>query len=202
MSLSVHRYWTGDAIPDGEPFNGRVQRQLHDARRVFDWTDDTLPPEIADAVAARAAQVPPGAEQRRHRANIARWWLLRRYGGVWADHDVIPLVSLLGLPRPFIAAHADGTVCPSIFGLDPGDPWAEEAIAQIDAAEPAERSADASGGNLIDRCTPRRVQRIPLPFDNEGRRRPGSYLWAIHTFASTAGAPAMDPAPPTGGPPP
>lgn len=195
MSLSVHRYWTGADQPPGFPFNGRVQREMHGESRVVDWTDRTLHPDILKALDAKETVVPPGAARMRHRANIARWWLLWRYGGVWADHDVIPLVDLLALPRPFIAAHADGTVCTCIIGMDPGDPWADQAISRIETAEPADRPVYASGERLVDRATPQRVRTIPLPFTHDGRRVPGSYLWAIHTFASTAGAPATAPAP-------
>jgi hypothetical protein len=143
-----------------------------------------LPSEIAAALAEADFYVPAGVERRRHRANLVRWHLLRTYGGVWADHDVIPLANLLRLARPFIAAHADGSVCTCILGMERGDPWATEALDAIEAAGASNRSTYASGDHLMEHVTPARVRRFPLPFDHEGRRVPAP-MWAVHTFAST-----------------
>lgn len=179
----IHRYWTGPA-PATEPWVGWVVRGLH--ADVRDWSDATLPAELHRFLDQMGGRV-RAQDTLRHRANIVRLWLLREFGGVWLDHDVVPLRRLDDDERPFAAAHG-GTLCNCAMGFDQGDPLLTDALDLIGAAP---RSRDAlspvvSGELLLGDLWSRRVEWRQLPFDALGRATRGAEPWALHLFASAS----------------
>ncbi len=178
----IHRYWTGDRPPPAEPWLHQVIARLHPGDPVRDWVDATLPPGLVARL-----DVDPLAADPRHRANVARWWLLRRYGGIWLDHDVIPLRPL---PRGVWTASLGRTRTGCAIRVPVGHGLPEAMLDAIDA-RPTSRSArpvDVSGDHLLQRVAAGwpDVAALGLPFDAVGAPMPVGFPWAVHLWATSS----------------
>src|SRR4051794_38868686 len=91
--LQIHRYWDGPPQAEHQ-WTARVVTSLHPGAALTDWTPEGLPPDV---------RVLTGSGDVRHDANMVRYALLSQFGGLWLDHDVIPLRSLLGSARCWTA---------------------------------------------------------------------------------------------------
>lgn len=143
--------------------------------RVTDWTDETLPPSITDAVDAVMGFV-PADEVVRHRSNVVRLHLLHAFGGTWIDHDFI----LLSRSRSGeIAAHPDGTVCPCYMSFPRGHALIGEALARV---APGPTAMVASGAALLNKVFDSTVKRRPLPITHQGEGLTGApqQIWGFH----------------------
>lgn len=185
---SVWRYWTpaGEA-PPYSGWIGSVIDSLSPGARC-DLTAADLPPAIGSVlqwVSPRA----PVQQSWAHAANLVRWALLAEYGGVWLDHDVIPLVDLTALPLPWCASVGQEFVSCAI-GLAAGDPLAAAMLAaglEWGALQDGDQAAVASGDGLLNgwagphrsarikRLARHHLAPIPLPFDAEGACVDGIY---------------------------
>jgi len=176
MITAIHRYWTGDApLPCISALGAQYAAPFAVIR---DWTDETLPPDIKDAIDAVTDYVPE--EQRaRHRGNVARLHLLRRFGGLWLDHDVI-LLSIPSQQAPW-TAWAGSSLCSAIMCFDPDDLRLGKAISAI---APAESSIDASGERMLSRlwASAPEITYHHLAYDRDGVRNPMARVWAIHDW--------------------
>lgn len=99
--MLIHRYWTGSNQPAAHPL-------------CYDWTDDQFPPMIVNWLDERMALAGP-AFAIRHRANMARWYLLAEHGGVYMDFDIDPEIAVP--ESPFTASHEDGRRCVRFMGF-------------------------------------------------------------------------------------
>jgi hypothetical protein len=177
----IHRYWSGRAQPPN-PWLHNLVWQVHGrAVPVVDWTDEQLPAEVVAWLDSHRLEVRP-PDRLRHRANMVRWWLLRAHGGVWLDHDVVPLAPVLDLPRPWSAALSSSRVGCAI-GLDAGDLFAETMLSAMPCVPGVGRSSlDVSGDRLLCTLAPGRMERVPLLFDGQGNindpAAPLVHLWA------------------------
>lgn len=190
--MLTHRYWTGDAEPPMEPWLGKVVAALHP--NLTDWTDKSLPADIATLADELAPNVLP-QDRVRHRANVVRWALLAEFGGTWLDHDVIPLRCLnepeaktaaVGGPGPVTGPWARTS---SIVNL----PEPQHALARWMTAQqrsydgPPTRCPEASGDGLMARWPGiRTLSFFPLPFDAQGRCYVAGDLPAITIWATTS----------------
>lgn len=167
-----------------------------------DWTLETVMPVLGDELGlAMVAEADP-----RHIANVVRYALLYSYGGLWLDHDVLPLEDLRS-DGPWTA----GFRAPSyrregcaMFFPEPGHPMLAELL-NAATAEP-ELEEIRTWGDAHPRVLPRvpqtslyrsgarvltevgrnyplvRIEDAVLPFDSTGRlvnrRRPKAvHLW-------------------------
>src|SRR5436190_16517529 len=94
----IHRVWLG-AEPMPEDFRryGESWRRHHPGWRMRLWTDEDLP-ELGDRRALERAR------HHAERANLVRYEVLRRFGGVYVDTDVEclrPIGPLLSGVRAF-----------------------------------------------------------------------------------------------------
>jgi mannosyltransferase OCH1-like enzyme len=178
----IHRYWHGDQAPPAEPWLRSVLRQLHPRVPVKDWTDDTLAADLFDRLADDPLGVNP-----RHRSNVARWWLLHRFGGIWLDHDVIPL-------RPLPAGTWTAALRISRTGcavaLPAGHPLAEAMLEAI-ATSPrtaGSQAVNVSGDRLLEAVAHRwpDLAMHPLPFDAVGAPVAGAEPWAVHLWSTSS----------------
>lgn len=180
--MILHRYWHGNDNPPAEPWLHQVLTNLHPDLQVRDWTDRDLPP----ALASRLAVDPLGADPR-HRANVARWWLLDAYGGVWLDHDVIPLRPL---PQGAWTAALDTTRTACAVRLPQGHGLPRAMLDAIDATprDAASTTVDTSGDHLLQRVAAGwpAVDTLPLPFDALGHPIPGIASWAVHLWTTSS----------------
>lgn len=183
--ILVHRYWSGPTEPGAASArNLEALRSYHGRLSVQDWTDATLPAEVrelADGLADRA--MPEPRQALRHRANVVRYALLRRFGGWWADHDLTPLRPFHTLPTPATAGH--GTRCTCWLAFPADHPRLTEALQAIAGLGPGDRpSVVASGELLLDRLAwpDSEVARVQLPHDGLGRPIAGAEPWAVHAY--------------------
>lgn len=181
--MDVHRYWSGPALTT-EPWMGAVVRTLHPSARVTDWTDELLPRECVQWVDAHMELVNE-ANRLRHRGNLVRWWLLDRFGGVWLDHDVIPLVDMTLLPQPFIGgfeAYGESFVCTCVVGLPKGHRLAASMKLAIESATPSERRSVEVSGDIVAAALRGSVRIEPMPFDSLGEVWMGERPTYIHCW--------------------
>ena len=171
--LTVHRYWTGGPPPPHSDAFGYVSARTLGGRLV-DWSDETLPREWVAYLDALSDQVHP-EDVPRHRANILRWVLMRRYGGVWLDHDVViyrspPEVEWCAAKRRRPATCA--------MRLPAGAQLAHDMLAAIEAYDgPQTGCVDVSGDGLADRLWDVRIPLVELPLGQEG--------WAAHLLSTS-----------------
>jgi hypothetical protein len=178
----IHRYWTGPATPPAEPWLHHVIANLHPADTLTDWTDDTLPADLVDRLARDRLGDDP-----RHRANIVRWSLLHLHGGVWLDHDLIPLRPL---PAGAWTASLGGARTGCAISLPAGHTLPAVMLDVIDSTDyPATANpVDVSGDRLLQRVTTYwpDLAAHQLPFDAAGRAAPTTDRWAVHLWSTSA----------------
>lgn len=179
----IHRYWRpapGAPRPPIGPWLAAVIRQLHPNEVVRDWTDETLPVALVERLAADPLTDP------RHRANIARWWLLEMYGGIWLDHDVIPLRTL---PDGAWTATLPGARTAAVMRLPLGHDLPAMMLDAIDRT-PRRGMAlpDISGDRVLGRVAHhlRGVDAHLLPFDAAGRPVAGASPWCVHLWSTSS----------------
>lgn len=179
----IHRYWAAGSPgpPPADPWLGAVIANLHPGQVVRDWTDDTIPGRLRHRLDADPLTADP-----RHRANVARWWLLARHGGIWLDHDVIPLRPL---PDGAWTARLDQR-CGCAVRVPLGHELPSAMLDAIEAAPRTERSrpVDVSGDRLLHRVAAGYLGlgSHPLPFDAAGRPVIGATPWAVHLWSTSS----------------
>lgn len=173
--MFIHRYWTGESPPMSSPVAGRIAEGFGD---FIDWTDEMLPEEILEVVAEHENKA-PFRVRGMQRGNIVRLCLLRQFGGMWIDHDVILLRPPDG-SRPWMAQ--DGPYACSAVLCFPveGDPLLDLALDSITAQRTAR---DSSGEAMLDTIWPD-LPRVPFGFGYDGK--PAAEPWAIHLWGSKA----------------
>lgn len=88
----IHRFWKGDPVA-AHTFSARAIKSTQYGH-LRDWTPETLPSEMRWAC---------DLEDVRDASNRIRYMLLRRFGGLWLDSDVVPLQKF-PTDRPWTAA--------------------------------------------------------------------------------------------------
>jgi len=153
---------------------------------VVDWTDHKLPGELL-RLCDTADRLVVSSDRWRHRANIVRWWLLREHGGIWLDHDVVPLSRVDQLAERWTAAARNYRVTCAL-GFPKGDPLPIRMLARLDvfleAMNPPMHSATVVGSRALDDLVDPGVEAINLLVDGHGdlvnARSPLLHLWAHH----------------------
>lgn len=113
----LHQMWVGPPMPPEMAEWRQKWLELHPGWEHHLWTDETLPPLINRSLYDAAPQLAPvGTGQ--FRADIARYELLWRYGGVWADLDSEPL-------RPIDPLLED---CTAFAGWEEPGVWVNNAV--------------------------------------------------------------------------
>lgn len=174
--MIVHRCWVGDASSPIGTWQRRVLTEL--GHEVVDWNDPSAF-EIP-----RTAPMDDLRQWRRHVTNVMRFAVLHEHGGMYLDHDVIPVRALP--EAPWIATH--GIVTNSAIALPPQHPFAAAVLEAISAAPPAETSLEASGERLVTRIyrsLGHPVPLVPLMYDRYGRLlnadAPLVHIWSAGT---------------------
>ena len=121
-----HRIWLGAApMPEEHVAYGEGWARLHPGWTMRLWTE-------ADAPA------PPGVARARNlaeRADLVRYEVIRRHGGVYVDTDMEclrPIDELLEGVRAFAAYEVPGRLCNAVLGAVAGHPAFERAVALAD----------------------------------------------------------------------
>ena len=100
-----------------------------------------------DEIASKAQVIPE--DLNRHRSNVARWVILRNYGGIWVDCDTHPLrdPSDLNFNETFIASVVKNSVVPCVVGGPAEDRIWSIILANIEGRRG--KSYQASGSGLL-----------------------------------------------------
>ncbi|MCW2954847.1 MAG: methyltransferase FkbM family [Conexibacter sp.] len=139
----LHRVWLGGPLPEEFEEFGRGWQRHHPAWQLKLWTEDTLPTlrnqELFDAATTAAGK-----------ADIARYELLARFGGVYIDCDfecLRPIDELIEGVDGFAAFEDDEWVAIGIMGCVPGHPLFDAVVTQLP------RSVAARAGQPVNEQT-------------------------------------------------
>jgi mannosyltransferase OCH1-like enzyme len=123
----IHHVWVGDPMPDRLTAYVRTWRDLHPGWdhvmwSSFDWLDNQHLYDNAEAITPHVGQL---------RADLARYEILHRHGGVYVDCDMEalrPIDDLLGV-QCFAGWETDGVwVNNAVLGCVPGHPLMRDLI--------------------------------------------------------------------------
>lgn len=188
IPMTIHRWWQGDPSPH-EPWLKLVIENLNPHFEVIDHSDTPT--------GLKTDQVAPG-DLLRHTSNLARYQILNQYGGIWIDHDVIPLRALDELTQygPSIAS-INGSPVGCFMAFPPGHPLLVEAISRVEAAPASSLKAyQVSGGDLLaDICRHNRDVRFETrltPFRSDGTVVGVDSPLAVHLWSSSGPNILMD----------
>lgn len=146
----IHLFWHDDSQNEALTSAAARWGEHNSDEIVHAWFLDDLPAELR-AVALGSLDRIDEQDHPRHLGNIARWYLLSTYGGVWVDVDTYPLRAL---PRQYVehvapwCAARGTTPTPFVCGGAPHSLW-QRALTSALAGSGA--SPDASGGRMLAR---------------------------------------------------
>lgn len=144
--MTVHLYWHTE--PPAELVALAEHWSAITGDQAIVWHPGNLA-DLHERINERAGDVDE-QDRRRHGANVARWFVLGSFGGLWADTDVTPLRALpADWGRTPWSAGLGGTPTPFLCGGPPGPPW-DRALAES-LGRPQGASPHASGGSALAR---------------------------------------------------
>lgn len=183
--MKIHRYWEGEPRPEHN-WSATVVQSVHPRASLRDWTPESLPPEVQTLV--QSSDV-------RHNSNVARYALLHQMGGLWLDHDVIPLQDLISrLDGPWVAGLGHTYEGCVMYFPRAGHPALGELIERATSeASQFQQSPRRSGSVLLTEVLPKYpdVRREPrvLPFDSQGKPTAGRHQpLAVHMWVTSNAA--------------
>lgn len=198
IPTTFHRIWFSEPIPDRFEGYWERLRELHPGWQFRTWADpEELLPWMRNGELFESFTDYPAAYA--FRADVARYEILYRFGGVYVDTDVEPLRSfdpLLADGRPFAAWCSDSELDPAVIASPADHPAIAllvEDLAQVLAWRKAGKATSPPGSTGPRYLTPRwraraDVLRLPpsafFPYhwaDREaGHARPP---WPTRSFA-------------------
>lgn len=149
----IHQYWTGDPMPEQYRAWSEAWTAMNPGWTHYLWSDEALnadgPFLRNDALHRRAADYVEASRVGQFRADLVRYELLHRFGGVWIDADFEPLKPLdswfaeLDGDRPFAVWEVqDEWIANGMMGAPAGDPFINHLITRLPASA-AERRGQA-----------------------------------------------------------
>jgi len=125
---TIHRIWLGDhPMPDDFVAFGETWRDMHPEWRHVLWTDQNLPEMtnrwVFDMSLSFAAK-----------ANVLRYEILNRMGGIYVDTDFEckkPLDGLIEDVDCFVARQPDGLINNAIIGTPAGHPFIDKVVQKL-----------------------------------------------------------------------
>lgn len=174
--MIVHRFWMG--APRAMEWSRAVIEQTQ-CCPVTDWSPDTLP---EDARWALESGYP------RDVSNRVRYWLLAKMGGLWLDHDVIPLRQF---PQDaWTAALDQNREGSAICFPEPGHPMAEALLRVVQNVPARANPVQLTGARLLTRVGKRypnvRLEHRVLPHDAVGHPTGVKDPLAVHMWESSS----------------
>lgn len=138
----VHHYWHDQnlaGLPDAHRDAQQAWVDLHPDWEHFVWTDANLPPLLNQTMYDNPARWHHPNRLNQLKANVVRFEVLYRMGGVWSDWDVQPLRSFdrFLTREAFIGQSGPGSISTAVIGAEPNHPWALDAISELGNLTPA-----------------------------------------------------------------
>jgi len=195
----IHRIWLGaKPLPEEHLYYGETWRRNHRDWEMRLWRDEDLP----------SLDLGSALERGRHyaeRANVLRYELLRRFGGVYVDTDVESLRSiepLLDGVSAFAGYVRPGTIGNSVLGSTPGHPAFERASQEASRRVGTEKNSITATGPRFLTGLLRDFPDVKLfdpqvfyPYDwHEKRPAPSEFgeAYAAHHWAMTGREESLD----------
>jgi hypothetical protein len=169
--MMIHRFWTGPPRAEHHWID-KVVRRAHPHIQVKDWTLDEIP-----------MLLDPDTNPV-HLSNVVRYWALHEHGGLWLDHDIIPLRSLTGAPRAWTAAMGNLREGSVMWFPQPGHPMLAELL-EVSQSRPALPGAPDLREVGQRYPTVGYEQRV-LPLNAIGQRTAITEVWAVHLWSTTS----------------
>lgn len=163
----LHQMWLSDG-PTMPPLYKDWCEQYQEMHGHWEYRFWSEPPPLENqTLFDRAAEIAPHAPQQ-FAADVARYEILHRFGGVWMDADVIPhkpLDDLMG--GPWVVRHSGKWIANGILGFPQGHDVLSKAIAGLAGSV---RRAQPHWGNTR-RSGPQYFTPIVRPFIRSGEVR-------------------------------
>jgi mannosyltransferase OCH1-like enzyme len=197
----VHRIWLGGPEPDWcRPFADTWRRPGWELRQ---WSGpEELYPLRNQDVYDRAREIAPD-HVGQLRADVLRYEILARYGGVYVDADfecLRPIDALIGGAESFAAWELqERWIANGLMGAVPGHPFIErliEALPRSVAARPGQRPARVTGPQFLTRMQRRHggldlilPQHLVYPYgwDEVAEHGPNEHwpdAWLVHHWSN------------------
>lgn len=203
----IHRVWLGGPMPAEFEAYEDAWRALHPGWEVRTWREDDLG-WLANAEAFADAPLLSS------KANVARYEIVLREGGLYVDCDIEPLRALdplLGDVDLVVSEERPGYYGNELFAAAPGHPVLAYAVAELPSShfsQPLAISPERTGPDFWTRCVRRAcaelgIQPTVLERDlvypyawSQGHLRDGPFpeAWAVHHWAKSWVTPEVTPA--------
>lgn len=132
-------------------------RDLHPEWAVAVWSDNDLPSMTNQDLFDQASEFNAEHSVYQFQADVLRYELLLRYGGVWVDADFEPLKPIDPLcfehPEGWGTSTLKGRAANAIMAFPPGHPAMAAAVDQLPVSvrtQPRKGNADRSGPGFVD----------------------------------------------------
>lgn len=170
LTMTVHRFWYGIDPPPYPIVDAYVERSY----QTIDWGFENLPFTIQKLATDTAKYV--NNDTHRHYANVARLHILWTHGGIYLDHDIIPLTHLDLIPQPFIGSFGGvhGAIWPGIMGFPPEHPMIGAALKRVADVDEEGDALAVSGFHVLRNVFTSDVTLHNLACDSTGLPLPGS----------------------------
>lgn len=187
----IHRFWMGEP----HPMAGFTRQAITSLmREPVEWDIDKVSSLLEGIIGKRKLDALLAEEDRRHISNVVRYSVLYKFGGLWLDHDVLPLRDLryssaytAGFAQPIYSR--EGCV---MWFPEPRHPMLWDLISAAAADQPHTKSVDRSGANQLTSIgfyhPEVRVEPHVLPFDSTGRWMHRRDPAAVHLWDSSHAA--------------
>lgn len=153
----IHQIWLGSEVPSELRFYSETWKYHHDHWVYQLWTDANLFPLRNQALFDRAEEIAP-QNVGQFRADIARYEILHKMGGIYVDMDFECVRNLDRLLEPVTCFAAweeqDKWINNAIMGCQPGDPFMDLIIKAIPTSVEAHLGArpnKLTGPQLVTR---------------------------------------------------
>lgn len=179
----IHRYWHDlNNLPAYNGWNEQMIEKFMPGAELRDWDTDSVPVNVYEGLTEKVNE----DDLPRHMANLVKWWALAKYGGIWLDHDVIPLGDLR-TSTPFMAALPGQWVACVVNLPQPHHPLAVARLEDMQTyTHPSGRTPYVSGDKALARKPVHGVKERMLPFDAVGNRIPNAVMWCLHLWETSS----------------
>lgn len=166
----LHRIWVGPPIPERLASIGEQWQEMHPTWEHRLWGDDDLDWLVNRDLYDQAETLVPADAVGQFRADVARYEILLRYGGVYVDCDFEPLRPIDGLMGPTIWAswEKDGRwIANGILAGPARHPWLRRLVDGLPASVTANRGRRPhrmSGPHYVTRTAPPDLHVYPQRF--------------------------------------
>jgi mannosyltransferase OCH1-like enzyme len=135
---TFHTFWDGPPIPEQFVEYRRLWAELHPRWLVLVWSDTSYQREVMSARTSRYYRDParwsPRSNVWQWRADIARYEILEKFGGVWIDADLEPLRPIDPIVErcsAFAAREDQRNVNNAFMGCEIGHPFIVDVMAGL-----------------------------------------------------------------------